>query len=94
MTSHLDHAEPPIIVNVTRAAPDELVAFPFGLEVAAARALVASGELAARKLGRKTYARRSAVLALVDAKPPKPPPAADEEDPLAALANRTRAGRR
>ncbi len=83
--------EPPIIVNVHRAAPDELVPFPFGLERAAASKLVASGELPTRKLGRKTYARRSAVLVLVDAAPPKP--ANDEQDPLAALAARTR-GRR
>ncbi len=83
--------EPPIIVNVHRAAPDELVPHPFGLERAAASKLVASGELRTRKLGRKTYARRSAVLALVDAAPPKP--ANDEPDPLEALAARTR-GRR
>ena len=88
MTNRQPDIEQPIILNVTRAAPDELVPFPFGLEANAARSLVASGELVARKLGRKLYARRSAILALVDARPPKP--ANDEPDPLAALAARTR----
>jgi hypothetical protein len=51
---------------VTTPAPDELVAFPFGLEAAAARALVRTGTLRAAKLGRRLYARRSELLSLVD----------------------------
>jgi len=48
-------------------APDELVPFPFGqLERNAARALIRDGHLPVVKLGRKFYARRSDVLALVD----------------------------
>ena len=57
-------------VNVTHvhhhAAPDELVPFPFGLEAAAATKLVKSGVLKAAKIGRKLFARRSDLLALVD----------------------------
>jgi hypothetical protein len=45
--------------------PDELVPFPFGFERRAAQALVREGRLATTKIGRRTYARRSAVLALV-----------------------------
>ena len=48
-------------------APDELLPFPFGrLERNAARALIRDGHLPVVKLGRKFYARRSDVLALVD----------------------------
>lgn len=48
-------------------APDELLAFPFGnLERNAARALIRDGHLPVAKIGRKFYARRSDVLALVD----------------------------
>ena len=55
-----------------RRAPDELLAFPFGLEPRAARALVRAGTLPAAKIGRRTYARRSDVLALVDKLAKKP----------------------
>ena len=47
-------------------APDELVVFPFGLEPRAARTLVRKGTLTAAKIGRRLYAKRSAILALVD----------------------------
>lgn len=47
-------------------APDELVAFPFGLEARAARALVNDGTLTAAKIGRRLYAKRSEIVALVD----------------------------
>ncbi len=58
-------------VTITRivyqAAPDELLPFPFGLEEeAAAKSLVRTGKLPAVKIGRRIYARRSDVLALVD----------------------------
>lgn len=55
----------PVVVHVHQDAPDELVAFPFGLDARTARALVRSGELPSRKLGRRLYARRSDLLALV-----------------------------
>jgi hypothetical protein len=49
------------------SAPDELLPFPFGnLERNAARALIRDGHLPVAKIGRKFYARRSDVLALVD----------------------------
>ena len=49
------------------AAPDELLPFPFGnLERNAARALIHDGHLPVAKIGRKFYARRSDVLALVE----------------------------
>jgi hypothetical protein len=44
---------------------DELVPFPFGFERRAASTLVRQGKLASTKIGRRTYARRSDVLALV-----------------------------
>ena len=48
-------------------APDELVPFPFGnIERNAARALMREGHLPVAKIGRKFYARRSDVLALVE----------------------------
>jgi len=48
-------------------APDELVPFPFGnLERNAARALIRDGHLPVAKIGRKFYARRSDMLALVE----------------------------
>jgi len=47
-------------------APDELVAFPFGLEARAARALVSNGTLPAARIGRRIYAKRSDVVSLVD----------------------------
>jgi hypothetical protein len=46
-------------------AADELVAFPFGFERRAASTLVRRGKLATTKVGRRIYARRSDVLALV-----------------------------
>jgi hypothetical protein len=59
--------------------PDALVASPFGLEAEAARTLVRTGRLKTAKIGRKRYAKRSDVLALVDV-------LADEE--AAALASK------
>jgi hypothetical protein len=59
-----------ILVRIEAAptveAPDDLVPFPFGIEASAARKLVREGLLVAAKIGRRTYAKRSAVLALVD----------------------------
>lgn len=83
------------LLGASAPAPDELVCFPFGLEVSSARALVASGEIPTRKIGRKTYAKRSAILALIDAAPKVAnDAAASPHDELAALAKRTRAGAR
>ncbi len=49
------------------SAPDELVPFPFGnFERNAARSLMREGHLPVAKIGRKFYARRSDVLALVE----------------------------
>jgi hypothetical protein len=49
------------------SAPDELVPFPFGnFERNAARALMREGHLPVAKIGRKFYARRSDVLALIE----------------------------
>lgn len=53
---------------------DALVAFPFGLEKGAARDLVRNGELPTRKIGRKVYARASAVVGLVPETPGENPP--------------------
>jgi hypothetical protein len=74
-------------------AHDDLVPFPFGLEQNAARRLIASGELRARKIGRRWYARRSDVLGLIDNAPPAPARAAgnDMKADLAAIACRVRA---
>lgn len=69
---------------------DELVAFPFGLEVAAARALVRDGVLKAAKLGRRLYARRSDVLALVDRLAPTNTQEATADPIEAAYAEMTR----
>ena len=72
---------------------DDLIAFPFGLEVNAARSLIKSGELPARKIGRRWYAKRSAVLALIDNAPHVPPAKASGaslRDDLAVIAARTR----
>jgi hypothetical protein len=68
-------------------APDELVAFPFGVESAAATRLVQSGTLVAVKIGRRLYAKRSSVLALVDklAATSKPAATGDAEADYAAL---------
>lgn len=68
--------------------PDALVAFPFGLEARTARALVNSGELRSRKIGRKTYALASDLTALVMNAPAKPsaPAPADSYQALVAKA--------
>lgn len=47
-------------------APDDVIAFPYGLEASAARKLEANGRIKPAKIGRKRYVRRSIVLALVD----------------------------
>ncbi len=76
---------------------DDLVAFPFGLEENAARGLIKRGELRARKIGRRWYAKRSDVLGLIDRAPPVQPARARGEgvrEDLAALAERTRRGSR
>lgn len=75
--------------------PDDLVSFPFGLEEAAARGLIKRGELRARKIGRRWYAKRSDVLGLIDAAPYVPPVQAlgrDVKADLAVIAARTRRG--
>ena len=61
-------ADGTIVVHVHRheSAPDELVAYPFGLEREAARRLMRDGHLPAARIGRRVYARRSDVLALVE----------------------------
>jgi hypothetical protein len=75
---------------------DDLVPFPFGLEKNAARGVVKSGELRARKIGRRWYARRSDVLRLIDNAPPAPAQATGEglREDLAAIAERMRRGGR
>jgi len=84
------------IVRNVYNAPDELVPFPFGLEAEAARRLMRSGDLPHAKLGRKWYAKRSDVLALVDLfkAPPKPAPSTDVTTHLANLAADARRVRR
>jgi Helix-turn-helix domain len=79
--------------NTGALPPDALIPFPFGLEKNAARRLIASGELRARKLGRRWFARRSDVLALVDAAPAAPAATGggDVQADLAAIACRVRA---
>ena len=52
---------------------DELIAFPFGLERRAASDLARSGRIPTVRLGRRTFTRRSALIALVG---PSPSPAA------------------
>lgn len=54
-------------LRATVAAPDEAIPFPYGLERAAARQLEREGRIATAKIGRRRYARRSAVLAAIDA---------------------------
>jgi|HubBroStandDraft_5_1064220.scaffolds.fasta_scaffold586471_2 hypothetical protein len=74
---------------------DDLVAFPFSLEKNAARQLIASGELPARKLGRRWYCKRSDLLALIDNAPSVPPARASGADlrvDLKVIAERTRRG--
>lgn len=79
-----------IIVNVHRAAPDELVhEGNSGLERQAFRTV--AREIPSRKIGRRVYVSKADLIAYVRQGTPKP--AADEGDPRAALAARTR-GRR
>ena len=55
-----------IRIEATRVeATDELVTFPFGLERAAASRAMRDGHLVGARIGRRLYARRSDVLALV-----------------------------
>lgn len=63
---------------------EHLLAFPFGLERATAAALERSGELRVTKIGRRKYALRSEVLALVETLAPKRKPPTVETDPRAA----------
>ena len=82
-------------VSGAAAAADALLAFPFGLERAAAAALVRDGVLPAAKIGRRFYARRSDVLALVErlAKPAAvKATGVDVAGDLASIAAKTRAG--
>lgn len=64
------HVDGAIVVRIEAAAPvlppDELVAFPFGLEVSAARKLVRDRVLPSARIGRRVYAKRSDVVGLVD----------------------------
>jgi hypothetical protein len=58
-----------VIVHTTvfQAAPDELIAFPFGIaEEAVARSVVRTKKLRTVKIGRRLYARRSDILALAE----------------------------
>lgn len=77
---------PPAVI----APPDELLPFPFGIEARTAKQLVRSGKLTAAKLGRRLYARRSDLLALVD-RLAEPPTAGSVADDYASLAARARA---
>lgn len=84
-----------IIIKQTihQAAPDELVPFPFGLEEKrAAKWLVQKRKLATVKLGRRVYARRSDVLALVETLA-SDEPANDAPDTYAAVVARSRGKR-
>jgi hypothetical protein len=75
---------------------DDLVTFPFGLEPNAARRLIKSGELRARKIGRRWYTKRSDLLALIDNGPRVTAPAKAAgngyREDLAAIAERVRKG--
>jgi hypothetical protein len=93
ITIRPDTVPPPANDAATPAPADGLEAYPFGLERQAATRLIQSGELPTRRIGRKVYARRSDLLALVTraaAPPPLAPPALEGVDELA----RVRAGRR
>jgi hypothetical protein len=80
----------PIVVHVHRAAPDELVhEGNSGLERQAFRTV--AREIPSRKIGRRVYVSKADLIAYVRQGAPKP--AADEGDPRAALAAKTR-GRR
>lgn len=90
------HEDGAIVVRIEAVpaveAPDELVSFPFGLEASAARKLVRDGTLAAAKIGRRTYSKRSDVLALVGKLAGKKP-ASTEDAEEAYRAMVRRAGR-
>ncbi len=75
--------------QVVQSSHDDLVhRRNCGIEARAFDLLVSSGELPARKLGRRVYVRRSDLLALVDA---APAPTAEPTDELAAaVAKRAR----
>ena len=73
------------------APPDELVPFPFGLEVSAARKLVRDGTLRAARIGRRFYAKRSDVVGLVDRLAQTRP--ANDERPQHAYAKAVRRAR-
>jgi hypothetical protein len=55
-----------VIRPAPMAAPDELIVFPFGFEAEGARTLIRNNTLRTAKIGRKRYAKRSDLLALVD----------------------------
>jgi hypothetical protein len=55
-----------LITHVMQQAPDELLPFPYGLERNAANRVERDGDLKVARIGRRKYARRSDVLALVD----------------------------
>ncbi len=65
-----------------------------GLERAAARRLVASGELPARKIGRRWMVRRGDLARLVAARPAAPPAAEAPATYAAIVASVTGKGRR
>jgi hypothetical protein len=73
---------------------DDLVELPGPFEASAAERLRKSGELPARKVGRRWYARKSDMLALIPAKgqPVELEPAADNDaEEYARLVARKRA---
>lgn len=77
----------PVVV----AAPDGLVhRGNSGIEARAFDALVASGELPSRKLGRRVYARRSDLLKLIDVVRAEPQAPVDELAAAVAKAARRR----
>lgn len=71
---------------------DELVPFPFGLEARAARALIQRGWLRAARIGRRWYAKRSDLVALVDRM--QPMSKADDADEYVRIVDQVRKGRR
>jgi hypothetical protein len=83
-----------ILQTVYQQAPDDLLAFPFGFEVAAARSLVRRGKLRAARIGRRVYAKRSDVLALVDALSALEARPDPQTDTYADLVARSRSGKR
>jgi hypothetical protein len=87
-------ASGPILLQIEQVpavqAPDELVAHPFGLERSAASRAIRDGHLKAARIGRRLYARRSDVLALVDKFAIKAKPTGDVESDYAALVAQVR----